>query len=59
MIAIEEMGKACSNVQPIKSSCMAPRDMANAFVEKVRALVAALFHVLVLWESLPWRYISR
>jgi hypothetical protein len=38
-VATEELGKVCSNVQPIKSSCMVPPDKAHELVEMIRALV--------------------
>jgi hypothetical protein len=38
-VATEELGKVCSNVQPIKSSCMVPPDTAPELVEVIRAMV--------------------
>jgi hypothetical protein len=38
-VATEEMGKVCSNVQPIKSSCMVHPDTALELVEVIRAMV--------------------
>jgi hypothetical protein len=38
-VATEELGKVCSNVQPIKSSCMVPPDTAPKLVEVIRAMV--------------------
>jgi hypothetical protein len=38
-MATEELGKVCSNVQPIKSSCMVPPDTAPKLVEVIRAMV--------------------
>jgi hypothetical protein len=38
-VATEELGKVYTNVQPIKSSCMAPPDTAHELVEVIRAMV--------------------
>jgi hypothetical protein len=38
-VATEEFGKLCSNVQPIKSSCMVPPDTAPELFEVIRAMV--------------------
>jgi hypothetical protein len=38
-VATEELGKVCSNVQPIKSSCMVPPDTAHELVKVIRAMV--------------------
>jgi hypothetical protein len=38
-VATEELGKVCSKVQPIKSSCMVPPDTAPELVEVIRAMV--------------------
>jgi hypothetical protein len=38
-VATEELGKVCSNVQPIKSSCTVPPDTAHELVEVIRAIV--------------------
>jgi hypothetical protein len=38
-VATEELGKVCSKVQPIKSSCMVPPDTAHELVEVIRAMV--------------------
>jgi hypothetical protein len=37
-VATEELGKVCSSVQPIKSSCMAPPDTGPGLVEVIRAM---------------------
>jgi hypothetical protein len=41
-VATEEVGKDCSRVQPIKSSCMIPPDIALELVEMIRAKVPAV-----------------
>jgi hypothetical protein len=33
------LGKVCSRIQPIKSSCMAPPDTTHELVEVIRAMV--------------------
>jgi hypothetical protein len=38
-VANEELGKICSKVRPIKSSCMAPPHTAPELVEVIRAMV--------------------
>jgi hypothetical protein len=38
-VATEELGKVCSKVQPIKSSCMVPPDAARILVEVIHAKV--------------------
>jgi hypothetical protein len=54
----EELGKVCSNVQQIKSSCMEPPDTAPELVEVIRAMAPVVTRVLVALEHL-WRWISR
>jgi hypothetical protein len=38
-VVTEDLGKVCSNVQPIKSSCMVPPDTAPRLVEVIRPMV--------------------
>jgi hypothetical protein len=39
MVATKKLGKVCSKVQPIKSSCMVPTDTAAKLAEVIRAMV--------------------
>jgi hypothetical protein len=39
IVATEELGKVCSNVQPIKCSCIVPPDTAHEPVEVIRTMV--------------------
>jgi hypothetical protein len=41
-VANEELGKVCSRVQPINSSCMVPLDMGSEVFEVIRAKVPAI-----------------
>jgi hypothetical protein len=41
-VATEELGKVCSNVQPIKFLCMVPPDNAPELVEVIRAMVPVI-----------------
>jgi hypothetical protein len=51
-VATEKLGKVCSNVQPIKSSCMVPQDMALELVEVIRAMVPVVTGASILEASL-------
>jgi hypothetical protein len=58
-VATEKLGKVCSNVQPIKSSCMAPSDTTLELVEVTRAeMVLVVTGILVTLKPL-WRWTSR
>jgi hypothetical protein len=41
-VATEELGKVCSNIPLVKSSCMVPPDTAPKLVEVIRAMVPFL-----------------
>jgi hypothetical protein len=51
-VATEELGKVCSNVQPIKSSCMVPPDTAPELVEVMRTMVPVVTGTSILGAPL-------
>jgi hypothetical protein len=51
-VATEELGKVCSNVQPMKSSCMVPPDTAPELVEVKRAMVPVVSGTYILGAPL-------
>jgi hypothetical protein len=58
-VAMEEFGKVCLRVQPIKSSCMVPPDTALELVEVVRAKISVVTGTSNLGAPLAMDYSMR